>query len=196
MGPTPAEITPTLAARWCGQVARRDDTRVARCLYRKPQVEGVYRRDEEAVWDDCGHVLPRLGVLVLLEQVHGAALPRAMVPDVPSVVRDGLTTWFGLTSMQALPPVWCSDAAVMPWVGFMPSRCARASAHAGATKMPLAVKGGPMPAPDTHGTRALVTQARAHRAGDARLHQVVCDRGFWERTDRGWLDQPGLCCCC
>jgi hypothetical protein len=41
MGPTPDEITQTLAERLCGEIARRDDARVARRLYRKPVVDGV-----------------------------------------------------------------------------------------------------------------------------------------------------------
>ena len=39
------ESTENLAARWCWQVARRDEARVARRLYRKPVVDGVYRLD-------------------------------------------------------------------------------------------------------------------------------------------------------
>jgi hypothetical protein len=43
------------AERLCWQVARRDDTRVARRLYRKQQVDGVYRLDEGAVLDEFFH---------------------------------------------------------------------------------------------------------------------------------------------
>jgi hypothetical protein len=53
----------------------------------------------------------------------------------------------------------------------------------------MAVKVGPIDEHETHGTRALVTQARAPRAGAARLHTIVCDRSFGEGTDRWWLDQ-------
>lgn len=279
----------------CWQVARRDDTRVARRLYRKPQVDGVYRLDEGAVLDEFFHFLPCSGVMALLEQVHGAAIQRAMVPFVQYVLRDGLKTLFGIKSMHALPPLVCSDEAVMPLVGFKaqqvrpgigqrgttkrqgerapgpigPDTLAkqivkwnlrdleavfngsiRALAHAGvfgakvtgmadgtdlattahsrdcgqvtrkvrieaqqgrvheievtvygwkvllvidaATKMPLAVKVGKIQAHETHWTRALVTQARANLAGDARLHKVVFDRGVWDGTDLWWLDQQGL----
>jgi hypothetical protein len=251
--------------------------------------------DEGAVLDDFFHFLQRIGVMVLLEQVHGAAIPRAMVPYVQYVVLYGLKTWFGIKSMNALPPVWFSDAAVMQLVGFnaqqvrqgigqrgAPKRqgerapgpicpdtlatqivqwhvrdleavfhgSIRAWAQAGvvgakvtgsadgtdlettehyggcgpvtrkvrieakqgrvhaievtvygwtvllvsdaATKMPLAVKVGQIQEHATHWTRALVTQARAHVAGAARLHKVVCDRGFWDGTDLWWLDQQGL----
>jgi hypothetical protein len=40
MAQTREELTANLAERWCWQVARRDDARVARRLYRKPVVDG------------------------------------------------------------------------------------------------------------------------------------------------------------
>ena len=295
MGQTHDEITQNLAERLCWQVARRDDTRVARRLYRKQQVDGVYRLDEGAVLDDFFHFLQRIGVMVLLEQVHGAAIQRAMVPYVQYVLLYGLKTLFGIKSMNALPPLLFSDEALMQLVGFnaqqvrqgicqrgatkrqgerapgpiCPDTLAkqivkwnlrdleavfngsiRALAQAGvfgakvtgiadgtdlettehyrgcgqvtrkvrieakqgrvheievtvygwkvlllidaATKIPLAVKVGPIQEHETHWTRALVTQARANLAGYARLHKVVFDRGFLDGTDLWWLDQQGL----
>jgi hypothetical protein len=44
--------------------------------------EGVYRLDEGAVLDDCLHCLQAIGVLALLEEAHGAAIPREMRPVV------------------------------------------------------------------------------------------------------------------
>jgi hypothetical protein len=41
MGHTRDETTRNLAERLCWEVARRDDARVARRLYRKPVVDGV-----------------------------------------------------------------------------------------------------------------------------------------------------------
>ena len=41
MGQTHDEITQNLAERLCWEVARRDDARLARRLYRKPLVDGV-----------------------------------------------------------------------------------------------------------------------------------------------------------
>ena len=57
MSQTQNEITQNLAERLCWEVARRDDTRVARRLYRKQEVDGVYRLDEGAVLDDFFHFL-------------------------------------------------------------------------------------------------------------------------------------------
>jgi hypothetical protein len=82
MGHTRDEITENLAERLGWQVARRDDSRVARLLYRKQVIEGIYRLDEGALLDDFFHFLRVLGVLTLLEEVHGAAIQREMVPCV------------------------------------------------------------------------------------------------------------------
>jgi hypothetical protein len=71
-----------LAERLCWEVARRNDSRVARRLYRKQEVDGVYRLDEGAVLDDFLHFLQSIGVMPLLEQVQGAALQREMLPFV------------------------------------------------------------------------------------------------------------------
>ena len=71
-----------LAERLCWQAARRDDARVARRLYRKEVVDGVYRLDEGALLDDFFHFLRELGVLELMEAVQGTALQREMVPVV------------------------------------------------------------------------------------------------------------------
>jgi hypothetical protein len=105
MRQTPDEITRNLAERLCWQVARRGDSRVARRLYRTQEVDGVYRLDEGAVLDEFFHFLQSTGVMALLEQVHGAAIQREMLPFVQYVVLYGLKTLFGIESMHALPPL-------------------------------------------------------------------------------------------
>ena len=45
----------------------------------------------------------------------------------------------------------------------------------------------------THWPQALVTKARAHLAGYARLPMVIVDQGFSDGTDRWWLDHHGRC---
>jgi len=62
MGQTPDEITQHLAERLCWQVAHRDETRIARRLYRQHMVDGVYRLDEGALLDDFFHIPPDLVV--------------------------------------------------------------------------------------------------------------------------------------
>ena len=60
------------------------------------------------------------------------------------------------------------------------------------TKIPLAMQVVQSQAHEALWTRALVTQARAHVAGYARLSTVVCDRGVLAGTDLWWLEQRGI----
>lgn len=103
MRQTTDERHENVAERRCWAVARRDDTRVARRLYRKQVVEGVYRLDEGAVVDDCFHFLQGIGAIALLAQGHGAAIQRQMVPSGQYVLLSGVKTLCGIASIHALP---------------------------------------------------------------------------------------------
>ena len=118
MRQTNDELTQNLAERLCWEVARRDDTRVARRLYRQQEVEGVYRLDEGAVLDDFFHVRDQIGVRALLAEAHGTAMQREMVPYVQYILLYGLKTLFGIDRMNALPALLFSDEALMQLVGF------------------------------------------------------------------------------
>src|SRR5215208_375306 len=83
---TKDELAQNLAERLCWQVARRDDARVARRLYRKQEVDGVYQLDEGALLDDFFYFLQELGVGDWLGEVQGTAVQRAMVPVVQYVL--------------------------------------------------------------------------------------------------------------
>lgn len=60
------------------------------------------------------------------------------------------------------------------------------------TKIHLAEKVVPIQAHETLWLRALVVQAQANLASDARLHKPVFDKGFLDGTDLWWLDQRGI----
>src|SRR5262245_18989294 len=127
------EITQNLAERLCWEVVRRDDTRIDRRLYRKQEVDGVYRLDEGAVLDDFFQFLRTIGVMALLEEAHGAAIQREMVPYVQYVMLYGLKTLFGIKSMNALPPLLLSDEALMQLVGFTARHVRQGVCQRGAT---------------------------------------------------------------
>ncbi len=134
MRQTHDEITQNVAERLCWEVARRDDSRVARRLYRKQEVDGVYRLDEGAVLDDFFHFLDQIGVMALLAEVHGTAIQREMVPYVQYVLLYGLKTLFGIESMNALPALLFSDEALMQLVGFNAQHVRQGVCQRGATK--------------------------------------------------------------
>jgi hypothetical protein len=118
MGQTRDETTQNLAEQLRWEVARRDDTRIARRLYRKQVVDGVYRLDEGAVLDDFFYFLDQLGVMALLAEIHGAAVQREMIPFVQYVLLYSLKRLFGIESINALPVLLFSDEALMQLVGF------------------------------------------------------------------------------
>jgi hypothetical protein len=134
MRQTHDEITQNLAERLCWEVARRDDTRVARRLYRKQEIDGVYRLDEGAVLDDFFHFLQAIGVMSLLEEAHGTAIQREMVPFVQYVLLYGLKTLFGIESINALSSLLFSDEALMRLVGFNAQQVRQGICQRGATK--------------------------------------------------------------
>jgi len=148
MGHTRDEITQNWAERLCWQVARRDDSRVARRLYRKQAVDGVYRLDEGAVLDDFFHCLRAIGVMTLLEEAHGIAIQREMVPFVPYILLYGLKTLFGIERINALPTLLCSDEALMRLVGFNAQQVRQGICQRGATKRQVERARGPI-GPDT-----------------------------------------------
>jgi hypothetical protein len=78
---TKDELAQHVAERWCGEVAHRDDSRVARRLYRQQEVDGVDRLDAGAVLDDVFPFLDQIGVMAWLAEAHGTAMQREMVPD-------------------------------------------------------------------------------------------------------------------
>jgi hypothetical protein len=127
-------ITQNRAERLCWQAARRDDARVARRLYRKQVVDGVYRLDEGAGLDDFFHCLHGLGVVAWLNDVQETAVQRVMVPCAQDVWLGGLQTLYGVESMNALPAVRCSDEALMRLVGFNAHQVRQGVCQRGAAK--------------------------------------------------------------
>ncbi len=118
MRQTREAMTQNLAERLCWQVARRDDARVARRLYRKQVVDGVYQLDEGALLDDFFYFLQELGVGDWFSDVQGTGIQREMVPVVQYLLLYSLKTLFGIESMNALPALLFSDEALMRLVGF------------------------------------------------------------------------------
>jgi hypothetical protein len=134
MGQTREEVAQKLPERLCWQAARRDDSRVARRLYNKQVVDGVYQLDEGALLDDFFYFLQALGVGDWLGEVQGTAVQRAMVPFVQDVLLDSLKTLLGIESMNALPALLFSDEALMRLAGYKAHQvrhgvCQRGAAH-------------------------------------------------------------------
>jgi len=68
------------------------------------------------------------------EEVHGAAIQRAMLPFVQYVLLYGVKTLFGIESINALPSLLFSDEAVMQLVGFNAQQVRQGIWQRGATE--------------------------------------------------------------
>jgi hypothetical protein len=112
MGQSRREITQNLAERLCWDVARRDDSRVARQLYRTPLVHGVYRLDKGALLDDFLHFLPKPGRGNLRNHAQGTTVQREMVPFIQYLWLYGLKKLFTVDRVNALP-TWLFSAEVL-----------------------------------------------------------------------------------
>jgi hypothetical protein len=133
-----------LAERWGWQGARRDDARVARRLYRKEVVNGVYRLDEGALLDDIVYFLHEWGVVDWLGDVPGTAVQREMGPVIQYLLLYSLKTLFGIESMNAWPALLFSDEALMRLVGFNAPQVRQGVCQRGAAKRPGPHTAGPI----------------------------------------------------
>ena len=108
MAQTRAATNHHLTKRWCWEVARRDDTRVARRLYRKQVIRCT------GWMDDGFHVPLAVGVMALLEHACDTAIPSALLPFIQSIMPYRLKTLLEIERMHALPSWLCRDGAPMP----------------------------------------------------------------------------------
>jgi hypothetical protein len=191
MGQTNEELTENLAERLCWEVARRDDVRIARRLYRKQVVDGVYRLDEGALLDDFFHFLRALGVMALLEDVHGTAIQREMLPYVQYVLLYGLKTLFGIQSMNALPALLFSDEALMQLVGFNAQQVRAGVCQRGAAKRQRAREPGPI-CPDTLAKQIVRLNLRELESVFHGAIRALAQAGVFEAQVTGIVDGTDL----
>jgi hypothetical protein len=187
MQQTKEEISQNLAERWCWEVARRDDARVARRLYRQQVVDGVYRLDEGAVLDDFLHFLDALGVMRLLADIHGTAIPRELGPFVQYVLLYGLKPLFGSERIKALPPLLFSDEALMPLMGFNAQQVRQGICQRGATTRQGERPPGPI-CPDTLATNIVKLNGRELAAVCNGVIRAVARAGGLGATVTGLAD--------
>jgi Transposase DDE domain len=191
MAQTREAIDQTLAERLCWQAARRDDARVARRLYRKPVVDGVYQLDAGALLDDFCYFLQELGVGDGLGEVQGTAVQREMVPFVQYVLRYRLKTWFGIESLPALPALLCSDAALRRLVGFNAHQVRHGVCQRGAARRQGPRTTGPI------GPEALAENIVKLNVGDLealcnRVIRALAQAGVWAAKVTGLVDATDL----
>src|SRR6266498_418634 len=191
MGQTRGEIDQNLAERLWWQAARRDDSRVARRLYRKQVVDGVFRLDEGALLDDFFDFLHELGVVNLLDNVQGTAVQREMVPVVQYVLLYSLKTLFGVDSMNALPPVLFSDEALMRLVGFKAQQVRQEVCQRGAAQRQGPRTAGPI-CPDTLAEHIVPLNVRDLEALFNGVIRALAQTGVFATKVTGIVDATDL----
>jgi hypothetical protein len=191
MGQRREAMTQNLAERLCWQAAYRDDARVARRLYRKHVVDGVYRLDEGALLDDVFQFWRELGVLDRRAGVQGKALQRTMVPIVPYLVRSGLQTLCGIDRMKALPALLCSAAAIRQWVGVNAQQVRHGVCPRGAAKRQHPRPEGPR-CPDTLAHNSVKRHLRDREAWFNGTMRALATAGLFGAKATGIIDAPAL----
>jgi Transposase DDE domain len=191
MEQTREAIAQHLAERLCWQAARRDDSRVARRLYRKQVVDGVYRLDEGALLDDFFHFLQQLGVLDGLGDVHGTTVRREMVPFVQYLLLYSLKTLFGIESMHALPALLFSDEALMRLVGFNAHQVRHGVCQRGAAQRQGPRTRGPI-CPDTLADNMVKLNLHDLEALFNRAIRAVAQAGYFGKQVTGIVDGTDL----
>jgi hypothetical protein len=186
-----AAITPNLAERLCWQAARRDDSRVARRLYRKQVVDGVYRLAAGALREDFFPFLHELGVVDWLHDVQGTAVQRVMVPCVHYILLYGLKTLYGVESMHALPAVRFSDEALMRLVGFNAHQVRQGGCQRGAAKRQGPRPEGPI-CPDTLAANIVKLKLRDLEALFNGVIRALAKTGAFAAKVTGLVDATAL----
>jgi Transposase DDE domain len=191
MAQTRAEIEQNLAERLCWQAARRDDARVARRLYRKQVVDGVYQLDAGALLDDFFYFLQELGVGDWLGEVQGTAVQREMVPFVQYVLLYSLKTLFGIESMHALPALLFSDEALMRLVGFNAHQVRHGVCQRGAARRQGPRITGPI-CPEALADNIVKLNLRDLEALFNRVIRALAQSGLWAAKVTGIVDATDL----
>ena len=111
-------ITTNLVERLDWRFARRDESRIARRLWKKQPVDAMYSLEEGAILDAFVHFLDEVGVLSRWQALQGEDIQREMVDFFQYVMLYGMKTLLGIEAMNALPDLLFSDEAAMRLAGF------------------------------------------------------------------------------
>ena len=149
------------------------------------------RRDEGARRDDCFPCLPAIEGMPLLEQVHGTAIPREMLPCVPDLLRYGLQTVCGIERMQALPGLLCRDEARRPLVGCHAQQVRQGVCQRGRTTRQGERIPGPM-CPETLATTVVPGHVRDLEALCNGVMRALAPAGVLGKRGTGRMAGPEL----
>lgn len=112
------EVTDNLVQHLYWHTAQRDDAAVVKVLAFERKADVVYALEDGGLLDEFFCFLEEIGVLPLVEKLHGHSIKRVMVPFTQFVMLYMLKTLYGIKRMNALPELLFSDEGAMRFVGF------------------------------------------------------------------------------
>jgi len=124
--------------------ARRDDQAVAQAIHAGTCIEAIYNLDEAGLLDAFYHVLEQIGFLGLGAGLTLPGVKRVLLPVLQVVLLYLLKTLYGITSMNALPPLLFSNVALMRLIGFNAHQVGQGLTRRGDTRRRLRPKRGPL----------------------------------------------------
>jgi hypothetical protein len=123
--------------------------------------------------------------------IQGTAIHRVMVPCVHSVLLYGLKTLYGVESMNVLPPVRCSDEALMRLVGFNAHQGWQGVGQRGAARRQGPRREGPI-CPDTLAANLVKLNLRDVEALFNRVMRALAKTGVLATKVTGLVDATAL----
>jgi hypothetical protein len=132
--------------RLTGQVAGRDDTKVAQALYAGEAIDEMQDLSDAGLLDELCVFLKELGMLEAFAQVSLTGVKRTLVPTVQFVLLYFLKVLLGGESMNELPRILFSDLALMELVGFNAHQCENGLTARGDASRTTKKKQGPLSA--------------------------------------------------
>jgi hypothetical protein len=199
MRPSRDKSTQNLAERWCWEAARRDDSRVARRLWRQHLVDGGYRWMKGPCWMTSSTFWTRGAGWRCWRRSTARPSSGRWPPCVQDVLLYGLKTPFGIEGMNALPALLFSDEARMPLVGFNAQQVRHGVCQRGATKQQRERLPGPI-CPDPLAQNIVKLNLRVLEAVFNGAIRALAKAGVFglkvtgiaDGTDLEWLDQHGI----
>jgi Transposase DDE domain len=185
------DVTTNLVERLDWRFARRDESRIARRLWKKQAVDAIYSLEEGAMLDEFVHFLDEIGMASRWQALQGEGIKREMIDFFQYVLLYGMKTLFGIEAMNALPDLLFSDEAAMRLAGFNAVQirqgiCQRSHEKRQGDKPP-----GPL-CPDTLADNIVKLSLTAMEAFLNGVVQALATAGVFARQVTGILDGTDL----
>ncbi|MFH0797329.1 MAG: transposase [Candidatus Omnitrophota bacterium] len=143
-GQTYQEIEENTIRKLSWRMAQRDDKKVARDIYEKREIDGIYNLEDSGLLDGFYEWLQEWKIIETLKKFRPSEIERVMVPFFQFVLLYFLKTLFGIESMNSLPHLLFSNQAAMNLVGFNAYQIEEGVCRRGESRRKHKPKSGPI----------------------------------------------------